>query len=100
MIDGEPFYPLPISVLLQTPVGDNLPHRKLEQINRADREVLEQFITDKLLDAEMREAGIRVTDEDVERYIEEVKKNNRLSDRISIRVGPRRNDSCELQDIG
>jgi parvulin-like peptidyl-prolyl isomerase len=32
------------------------------------------------MEAEVREAGIRVTDDDVNRYIEQVKKNNRLSD--------------------
>ena len=45
-----------------------------------DREVLEQFVTDKLLEAEVREAGIVVTDDEVQRYIEQVKKNNRLSE--------------------
>ena len=42
--------------------------------------MLEQFVTDKLLEAEVREAGIVVSDADVDRYIEQVKKNNRLSE--------------------
>ena len=56
------------------------PTGNLDQINTADREVSEQFITDKLMEAEVREAGISITDDDVNRYIEQVKKNNRLSE--------------------
>ena len=56
------------------------PTGSLQQINADDRQVFEQFITDKLLEAEVREAGIVVSDADVDRYIDQVKKNNRLSD--------------------
>jgi peptidyl-prolyl cis-trans isomerase SurA len=41
---------------------------------------LEQFITEKLLDAEARESGIRITDQEVTQYIDEIKKRNQLSD--------------------
>ena len=61
-------------------LGRAFPTGNLDQINTADREVLEQFITDKLLEAEVREAGISITEDDVNRYIEQVKKNNRLSE--------------------
>ena len=52
----------------------------LKKINDDDREVLEQFITEKLLEAEARESGIKVTEQDVSQYIDEIKKRNRLSD--------------------
>ena len=42
--------------------------------------MLEQFITDKLLESEIREAGIKVTDEDVDHYIEQIKGRNRLTE--------------------
>jgi parvulin-like peptidyl-prolyl isomerase len=61
-------------------MGRGFPTGNLNQINASDREVLEQFITEKLLEAEVRESGINITDEDVNRYIEQVKRNNRLSD--------------------
>jgi peptidyl-prolyl cis-trans isomerase SurA len=56
------------------PAGD------LNQINDSDREVLEQFITERLLEAEVREAGIKISDEEVAQYIEEIKKRNNLND--------------------
>jgi len=80
VIDGEPYTLTNLTTFAKTRLATTFPKGSLQQINAADREVLEQFITDKLLDAEVREAGIRVTDDDVNHYIEQVKKNNRLSD--------------------
>ncbi|MEO6164517.1 MAG: peptidylprolyl isomerase [Candidatus Binatia bacterium] len=80
VIDGEPYTLTNVSTFAKTRLAKTFPSASLQQINAADREVLEQFITDKLMEAEVREAGIRVTDDDVNRYIEQVKKNNRLSD--------------------
>jgi peptidyl-prolyl cis-trans isomerase SurA len=61
-------------------MGREFPSGDLKKINDSDREVLEQFITEKLLEAEVRESGIKVSDQDVTRYIDEIKKQNRLSD--------------------
>ena len=80
VIDGEPYTLTNVSTFAKSRLAKSFPTGNLQQINTADREVLEQFITDKLMEAEVREAGIRITDDDVSRYIEQVKKNNRLSD--------------------
>jgi len=80
VINGEPYTLTNVSTFAKSRMAKPFPSGSLQQINAADREVLEQFITDKLMEAEVREAGIRVTDDDVNRYIEQVKKNNRLSD--------------------
>ena len=80
VIDGEPYTNTDVSTYSKNRLSKSFPTGNLQQINPADREVLEQFITDKLMEAEVREAGIRVTDADVDRYIEQVKTNNRLSD--------------------
>jgi peptidyl-prolyl cis-trans isomerase SurA len=61
-------------------MGREFPSGDLKKINDDDREVLEQFITEKLLEAEARESGIKVTEQDVSQYIDEIKKRNRLSD--------------------
>ena len=61
-------------------MGREFPSGDLNKINDDDREVLEQFITEKLLEAEARESGIKVTEQDVSQYIDEIKKRNRLSD--------------------
>jgi peptidyl-prolyl cis-trans isomerase SurA len=80
VVDGEPYTLSNINSYAKTKLGRAFPAGDLNQINDNDRQVLEQFVTDKLLEAEVREAGIVVSDDDVDRYIEQVKKNNRLSD--------------------
>jgi peptidyl-prolyl cis-trans isomerase SurA len=80
VIDGEPYTLSNINAYSKTRVGKGFPTGDLKDINAHDRQVLEQFVTDKMLEAEVREAGIVVSDADVERYIDQVKKNNRLSD--------------------
>ena len=80
VIDGEPYTLSNVKAYAQAKLGRSFPAGDLSQITAEDREVLEQFLTDKLLETEVREAGINVSDADVERYIEQVKKNNRLSD--------------------
>jgi len=80
IIDGEPYTLSNLATYAKTKMGREFPTGDLTKISDSDREVLEQFITEKLLEAEAREAGIRVTDQDVTQYIDEIKKRNRLSD--------------------
>ena len=80
VIDGEPYTLSNLGTYAKTKMGREFPSGDLKKINDSDREVLEQFITEKLLEAEAREAGIKVTDQDVTQYIDEIKKRNRLSD--------------------
>jgi peptidyl-prolyl cis-trans isomerase SurA len=80
VIDGEPYTLRNVQQFAKSRLNREFPTGELNSINESDGQVLEQFITERLLEAEVRDAGIRVTDEDVERYIEEVKKNNRLSE--------------------
>jgi parvulin-like peptidyl-prolyl isomerase len=80
VIDGEPYTLSNINAYSKSKLGRGFPTGDLKDISAQDRQVLEQFVTDKMLEAEVREAGIVVSDADVERYIDQVKKNNRLSD--------------------
>jgi len=80
VIDGEPYTLRNVEQFAKAKLRVDFPSGDLNRINERDGEVLENFITDKLLEAEIRDAGITVTNEDVEQYIEEVKKNNRLSE--------------------
>ena len=80
VIDGEPYTLSNLGAYAKTRMGRKFPSGELSPINASDREVLEQFITEKLLEAEIREAGIKITDEEVDAYIEQIKKKNRLSD--------------------
>jgi peptidyl-prolyl cis-trans isomerase SurA len=80
VVDGEPYTLSNLNRYANEKLKRNFPSGDLTQINADDRQVLEQFITDKLLEAEVREGGINISDEDVNRYIEQVKQSNRLSD--------------------
>ena len=80
VIDGEPYTLSNLNLYAKTKMNRDFPTASLNQINSSDQEVLEQFITEKLLESEAREAGIKISDEDVRRYIDEIKKRNRLSD--------------------
>ena len=80
VIDGEPYTLSNLAAYAKAKMGREFPSGDLKKINDYDREVLEQFITEKLLEAESRESGIKVTEQDVSQYIDEIKKRNRLSD--------------------
>jgi peptidyl-prolyl cis-trans isomerase SurA len=80
VIDGEPYTLSNLARYAKAKMGREFPSGDLKKINDSDREVLEQFITEKLLDAEARESGIRITDQEVTQYIDEIKKRNQLSD--------------------
>jgi len=80
VVNGEPYTLSNLSAYAKRKLGRDFPSGDLNQINAGDRDVLEQFVTDKLLEAEVREAGIVITDDDVTRYIDQVKQNNSLSD--------------------
>ena len=80
VIDGEPYTLSNLASYAKSKMARDFPTAPLENINGSDREVLEQFITEKLLDAEIREAGIKVTDQDIDLYIDQIKQKNRLTD--------------------
>jgi peptidyl-prolyl cis-trans isomerase SurA len=80
IIDGEPYTLSNLGTYAKTKMDREFPSGDLKKINDSDREVLEQFITEKLLEAEARESGIKITDQEVNQYIGEIKKRNRLSD--------------------
>ncbi|HLN86390.1 MAG TPA: SurA N-terminal domain-containing protein, partial [Candidatus Limnocylindrales bacterium] len=80
VINGEPYTLSNLNRYAKEKFSRGFPTGDLNQINDRDRQALEQFVTDKLLEAEVLEAGIRIGPEEVDRYIEQVKKTNRLSD--------------------
>ena len=80
VIDGEPYTLSNFRDYAQTRMGRNFPKGDLDPIENEDKEVLEQFITDKLLAAEIKQAGIKVREEEIDQYIEQVKQRNQLSD--------------------
>lgn len=80
VVNGEPYTLTSLSNYAKTRMAREFPSGPLDSINASDREVLEQFITDKLLEAEIRDAGIRITEQDIDFYIDQIKQKNRLTD--------------------
>jgi len=80
VIDGEPYTLSNFKEYARTKMGREFPTGDLNQVGKEDREVLEQFITEKLLAAEVKLVGVRVSEEDVNHYIEQIKEKNRLGD--------------------
>lgn len=80
VIDGEPYTLSNIGNYAKSKMARSFPTGDLNPINASDREVLEQFLTEKLIEAEVREAGIKINDTEVDQYIQQVKQANRLSD--------------------
>ena len=80
VIDGEPYTLSNIGNYAKSKMARSFPTGDLNPINASDREVLEQFLTEKLIEAEVREAGIKINDAEVDQYIQQVKQANRLSD--------------------
>ena len=80
VIDGEPYTLSNVGTYSKAKMNREFPSGDLKSINDKDREVLEQFITEKLLEAEIRESGIKVTDEDIDRYIIQIKTRNQLTE--------------------
>ena len=80
VVDGEPYTLRYVASYAQNRMHRPFPTGDLAAINDNDRQVLEQFLTDKLLEAEVREAGIRISAAEIDHYIEQIKIRNRLTD--------------------
>jgi len=78
-IDGEPYTLSNLKAYSQSKMGRPFPKGDLNRIEKEDKEVLEQFITEKLVSAEVKRLGITTSAEDVDQYIDEIKKRNQLS---------------------
>jgi peptidyl-prolyl cis-trans isomerase SurA len=80
VINGEPYTLSGFKEYAQTRMGREFPKGDLANIDKEDQEVLEQFITERLLAAEVKQAGINISEQEIDKYIEQVKQRNRLSD--------------------
>jgi peptidyl-prolyl cis-trans isomerase SurA len=81
VIDQEPYTLSNVVLYAKTKMGKEFPSGDLNNINGSDREVLEYFITEKLVEAAVREAGIKITEAEIDQYIDKVKQTNGLNDK-------------------
>ena len=79
-INGEPYTLSNFKEYARIQVGREFPTGDLNKIGKEDKEVLEQFITEKLLAAEVKLTGIKVSEEEIDRYIARIKERNRITD--------------------
>lgn len=80
VIDAEPYTLSNIKEYAKTKMKREFPAGDLNQIGKEDQQVLEEFITEKLLEAEVRQAGIQVSEAEIDSYVGKIKEKNRLSD--------------------
>src|SRR3989338_9425953 len=80
VVDREPYTLTDLKEYAKTRMGREFPAGDLDSIKDQDREVLEQFITEKLLAEEVKVGGIRVSEQDVDQYVEQIKERNRIGD--------------------
>lgn len=80
VIDGEPHTLSDFKTYARNQMGRQFPAGDLNTLSKEDQEVIEQYITDKLLAAEIKQAGIKVADEDIDNYINQVKEKNNLNE--------------------
>lgn len=78
VIDGEPYTLSNFKEYARTKMSRDFPTGDLNRIEKEDQEVLEQFITEKLLAEEVKLAGFKIGEEDIDRYIEQIKQRNHI----------------------
>jgi peptidyl-prolyl cis-trans isomerase SurA len=80
VIDGEPHTLTDFKNYAKNQMGREFPSGDLNALGKQDQEVIEQYVTEKLLASEIKQAGIKVPDEDINNYIDQVKEKNNLNE--------------------
>src|SRR5262249_3930915 len=80
VIDGEPYTLSDFKTYAKRQMNLEFPVGDLNDLGKEDQAVVEQFITDRMLAAEVKQAGIKVVEEDIDNYINEVKEKNRIDE--------------------
>ena len=80
VLDGEPYTLKNFRDYAKNQMGRDFPAGDLKELVKEDQEVVEQFITEKLMAAEVKQAGIKVTDEEIDSYTAQIKEKNQIND--------------------
>lgn len=80
VLDGEPYTLTNFKDYARSQMSREFPAGDLKQLGKEDQEVVEQFITEKLLEAEVKQSGIKVSDEEIDHYIDQIKQKNGIND--------------------
>lgn len=79
VIDGDPYTLSNVKEFTATKLRRKFPVGDLNSIGKEDKEALEGFITDKLLAAEVKQVGIKVSEDDVNISIDRIRQRNGVS---------------------
>lgn len=79
VVDGDPYTMTDLKEYARTRNNRILSDEAFTPSNKETKAILEQFITEKLIAAEVSRMGIQVGKEDIDSYIENVQKKNRIS---------------------
>lgn len=80
VINGEPYTLTNFKEFAKIKMHREFPKGDLDRIETEDKEVLEQFITEKLLAEEVKLSGIKISEDDVGRYIGQIQQRNKIND--------------------
>jgi len=82
VVDGDPYTLTDLDLYAKIKTGAKLPTHELTKVSQDAKSlmILEQFITDKLVQAEVKRLGIIVGDEQVDRFVKMIKEKNQLTD--------------------
>ncbi|MCH7912517.1 MAG: peptidylprolyl isomerase, partial [Deltaproteobacteria bacterium] len=80
VVDGDPYTMTDLKDYVRTKSRRDFSTEELTQVSTKSKAVLEQFITEKLIAAEVDRLGIKVSEENINEYIEKVKRRTRISD--------------------
>ncbi len=79
VVDGDPYTMTDLKDYVRTKSRRDFSTEELTQVSTKSKAVLEQFITQKLITAEVDRLGIKVSEENINEYIEKVKRRTRIS---------------------
>lgn len=80
VVDGDPYTMTDLKDYVRTRSRRDFSTEELTHPSTYSKAALEQFITEKLITSEVNRLGIKVSEEDIDNYIEKVKRRTRISD--------------------
>ena len=82
VVDGDPYTVSDLDIYAKIKTGAKLPTHEFTKVSQDAKSlmILEQFITDKLVQAEVKRLGIIVGDEQINRFIAMIKEKNQLTE--------------------
>ncbi len=79
-IDGDPYTVSDLRQYARDKINRVFPAGDLDQVGDQDKDTLEQFITDKILGMEVKRLRIKISEGDIDDYIQRIREKNQITD--------------------